>query len=265
MKIIINPLRDFEAAVILRTLYYATGLGDVEVYITRVNNLISFARYSRVPVYIIKKKVKFEKPEINDNVVILDPNAKKTLDFIPQTLVIDFLEEYKGEKYKVLGTSLLHYEAVAFVYKFFLRKRELKIDVENEIDKDLIYLAKKILEGIKDIDNYPYISPRLLVFALRHIEKKYNVLVDYKNVEIKIDNEKGEIEMKIDIEFFDRKLNKIKGDKIILKGNILEIPVIKKNRAKKYKLFIDYDKQRVYLSKSLYFDRLPEVNIKMFK
>ena len=64
--------------------------------------------------------------------------------------------------------------------------------------------------------------------------------------------------MEILVDFFDRKLNKIKEDKIILDENILEIPMFLGKEYKRFRLYIDFDKQRVYLTKNLYLDRFKE-------
>ncbi len=64
--------------------------------------------------------------------------------------------------------------------------------------------------------------------------------------------------MEILIDFFDRKLNKVKEDKIILRNNILEVPMFIGRQYRRFKLFIDYDKQRVFLTKEFYIDKFKE-------
>jgi len=270
MKIWINGAKPFEAAVIIRFLYYATGFENLNIYITnfKKSNINSLIRYSRVPVSKIKECVIFEEIP-KGNFLIVSPEGKE-IDKIDlsrwEGILIDFENKYEGEKIKGIGLDLLHYEAIAALTRIFLfnvKPPEIPRDLNEKIEKEMIYFAKKILEGIEFLDNYYFISPRLILFALRHIHKKFKVLVDETKTEIIKDNKT--LTEKIYLEFFDSKLQKFHEDFAILKNNILEIPIVRKNEIKKYKFFIDFDKKRVYLMQNFFVsEKVNKENIKDF-
>jgi len=180
--------------------------------------------------------------------------------------LIDFENKYEGKKVKGLGIKLLHYEAISVLTKIFLgNKIETKIpkDLNQEISREMIYFARKILEGIVFLDNFYFVSPRLILFALRHIHKKFKILVDELKTEIIKDNKN--IKEKIYLAFYDRKLQKFHEDIAILENNILEIPIVRKDEIKRYKFFIDFDRRRVYLTEKFFVSKeIIEENIKDF-
>jgi len=252
MIIWIKDPEPFQASVILRFLYYSTGLKDIDLYITGLKNLEPFIRYSRTPVEIIKEKVKFDIPK--GKFLIIDPNGKdiEEINTKYDGFLIDFKGETEGVKVRGIGIDLLHYEAIALFSKIFIKEEGIEME-EQEVNKDLIYFARKIIEGIMFFDNFYIISPRLIVYALRHILKKYHIIPDIGNVNIKID--RNELIEEIEIAFYDKNLNLIAKDKAILKDKELIVPVLKRKRIKKYKMYIDFDRRRIYLSKNFWIEK----------
>jgi len=242
----------FQSAVIARFLYYSTGLEGVDLYISGLKKMGSFVRYSRLPIKVIKEKIRFNIP--NGNFLIIHPKGKRLEEVDINKydgFLVDFSGMIKGDMVRSLGISLLHYEAISLFSRLFLTKQNINIDL-GEFDKDKVYFARKILEGIEFIDNHYIISPRLLLFCLRNFEKKYNILVDEEGVEIKLDDKVIE---KVYVKFYDEKLNEIEEDFIVLDGNYLEIPVIIKNKKSKFRFYIDFDNRRVFLSNNFYISK----------
>lgn len=268
MKIWINGAKPFEAAVILRFLYYATGFENLEIYITNSKNINPLIRYSRVPIEEIKSSIIFnEVPKGNFLIVSEEGEDVNSINLDEYDgILIDFKNKYEGRKVKGLGIKLLHYEAISVLTKIFLNKKletEMPKDLNQEISREVIYFARKILEGLVFLDNFYFISPRLILFALRHIHKKFKVLVDEIKTEIIKDSKN--IKEKIYLAFYDRKLRKFHEDVAILDNNILEIPIVKKDEIKRYKFFIDFDRRRVYLTEKFFVsEEVNEENIKDF-
>lgn len=250
MIIWINKPRPFEAAVIFRFLYYSTGLENTNVYLTGIKKLDSFVRYSRVPVKVIKEKIRFERPE--GNFLIIHPEGKSLEDYDLKKysgFVIDFSNSINGDKVKGLGLDMLQYEAISVFSKIFIKNNE-KIDIENnnKIEKGTIYFAKKILDGFQFLDNYYFLSPRLIYFCLKNFEKKFKILVDMEECEIILKHDK--LVENIYISFYDNKMNLIAKDVIKLEDKILRIPLIIGKTKKTIKLYIDFDKRKIYLNKN---------------
>ncbi|MEM5830295.1 MAG: hypothetical protein QXL82_02175 [Candidatus Aenigmatarchaeota archaeon] len=257
MKIWINSAKPFEAAVIVRFLYYATAFENIEIFITNFNEkfLNSFVRYSRIPISEIKNKIIFNR-EPKGKFLIIDPNGE-SLDKINindfDGFVIDFENKLEGKRVRGIGLNLLHYEAIALFSKIFLKDEKPKIE---EIEKDVkyirekTYLAKKILEGLIFLDNFYIISPRVLSLSLQHVHKKFKILIEEISSEIK--KEKNSVLEIIHLAFYNKKLEKLKEDYIVLKNNFLEIPIFNGKEIKKLKFFIDFDRRRIYISKNFY-------------
>jgi len=252
MIIWINDGEVFQSAVIARFLYYSTGLEGIDLHISGLKKMGSFVRYSRLPVKVIKEKIKFNVP--SGNFLIIHPNGKRLEEVDINKydgFLVDFSGKINGDMVRSLGISLLHYEAISLFSRLFLTKQSININLED-FNSDKIYFARKILEGIEFIDNYYIISPRLLLFCLRNFEKKYNILVDEEGTEIKLNDKVVE---KIYVKFYDRKLNEIEEDVIVLDGNYLEIPVIIKNKKSKFRFYIDFDNRRIFLSSNFYISK----------
>jgi len=268
MKILINGAKPFEAAVILRFLYYATGFENLEIYITNFKSINPLIRYSRVPIEEVRKSIIFnELPKGNFLIVSEDGEDISNINLNEYDgILIDFENKHEGKKVKGLGIKLLHYEAISVLTKIFLENKiETKIpkDLNQEISREMIYFARKILEGIIFLDNFYFVSPRLILFALRHIHKKFKILVDEIKTEIIKDNKN--IKEKIHLAFYDKKLRKFHEDVAILDNNILEIPIVKKDEIKRYKFFIDFDRRRVHLTEKFFVsEETNEENIKDF-
>ncbi len=259
MQIVLkNVQRDFQAAVILRTLYYGTGLKNTFLWIDHIRNPVSFARYSRTPIEVIRSKVKTGSPrELRGNIYVIDPDAKDSIKDVDKidTLIVDFsrkTNEYP--KVKAMGIQLLEYEAIAVIYELFIRRSKTEIpDLGNkEIPREAIYFARKIVEGIRYLDSYPLVSPRLIIFALRHLVKKHKLLIDPEKTEIKTVDPNGKLKMKIKIKYYNKALREVGEDEIILDENILEVPIWTEDDIVRVRFFIDYDRKKVYLSRNFY-------------
>ncbi|MEM5828451.1 MAG: hypothetical protein QW197_03065 [Candidatus Aenigmatarchaeota archaeon] len=257
MKIWINSAKPFEAAVITRFLYYATNFENLEIYITNFNekHLSSFVRYSRIPISEIKNRIKFnEVPK--GKFLIIDPNGENLEnininDF--DGFVIDFENKMEGKKVRGIGLNLLHYEAIAVFSKIFLKDEKPNLEElqnEKEYFKEKIYLAKKILEGLIFLDNFYIISPRLLSLSLQHLHKKFKILIEEVSSEIK--KEKNSVIEIVNLAFYNKRLEKIKEDSIVLKNNILEVPIFNGKETKRLKFLIDFDRRRIYISKDFF-------------
>jgi len=171
MIIWINDGEVFQSAVITRFLYYSTGLEGIDLYISGLKKIISFVKYSRLPVKVIKEKIKFDLP--SGNFLIIHPKGKRLEEVDINKydgFLVDFSGKIEGDMVRSLGISLLHYEAISLFSKLFLTRQNININLED-FNSDKIYFAKKILEGIEFIDNYYIISPRLLLLSLRNFER----------------------------------------------------------------------------------------------
>ena len=257
MIIWINEPEPFDAAVIVRFLYYATGFENVKVHITNIKKFRSFVNYSRIPIEEIKK---INRDIPSGKFLVIDKNGKNVDDIDINNydgFVIDFSGRIEGEKVKALGLNDLAFESIAVLSRIFIRKEnfEKKVYLDEEIEKDKYYIAKKLLEGIRNIDVYNLISPRLILFVLRNIEKRFRLLVDIEKVEIELKYNK--VVEKIYIKFYDSKLRSIDEDIVILEDNNLEIPILYGNKKKRLKFFIDFDKRIVYISKDNYISEVP--------
>jgi len=253
MIIWIKDGKAFQSAVITRFLYYSTKLEGIDLYISGLKKKSSFVRYSRLPVRVVKEKINFNIP--NGRFLIVHPKGKKLEEVDVDKydgFLVDFSGEIKGEAVRSLGISLLHYEAISLFSRLFLTRQNLDIDLEESDIKDKIYFARKILDGIEFLDNYYIVSPRSLLFCLRNFEKKYNILVDKEKTEVELGDKAIE---KIYIKFYDSKLREISDDVIILNGNYLEIPIFIRNKKKKFKFYIDFDKRTVFVSRDFYISK----------
>ncbi|MEM4959766.1 MAG: hypothetical protein QXX12_07870 [Nanopusillaceae archaeon] len=255
MIIWINKPKPFEAAIIIRFLYYSTGLENIDLFLSEIKRIDSVVRYSRVPIKIIKEKIKFDRPK--GKFLVIDPKGKSIENYDLKEysgFVIDFSKTIEGDKIRGIGLDMLHYEAISLFSKLFLKKEEETINFDiSDLEKEKIYFAKKILDGIQFVDNYYFISPRLLYFCLKNFEKRFGILVDMENSEIIF--EKDKIIEKVYVSFYDKKLNLIDRDIIQLHKNILEIPTFIGKRKKRIKFYIDFDRKRVYLNKNFYISR----------
>jgi len=257
MLVFINKPRPFQAGVILRTLYYSTFLNNIDVYINGKLDRAALVRYSRVPVYDIKTKIKFDIPVLDDNFVLVDPKADKTIDDINITnikgIIVDFSGEYKGkfDAVRGLGINLLHYEAISIIYKLFIRNLKEKLPILNNIpDRDSVYIAKKLLLFV-DTD-FP--NPKKLQYILQHVHKKWKIVVGIK--EYRLTGNLKEESVEYLVEFFDRNLRKISEAKVTYKDGLIRIPLLKKNHIEFREFFIDKNRRRVYITKEFYIDEL---------
>jgi len=253
MIIWINSGKAFQSAVITRFLYYSTGLEGIDLYVSGLKRIGSFVRYSKIPIKVIREKIRFDIP--NGDFLLVHPKGKR-LDEVDiknyDGFLVDFSGKIKGEAVRSLGVSLLHYEAISLFARLFLVDNKANINLEDDEIRDKIYFARKILDGIEFIDNYYIISPRLLLFSLKNFEKKYKILVDLERVEIELGDRLTE---RIYVKFYDYKLNKIDEDVITLEKNYLEIPVFVGKNKKRLKFYIDFDRRKVFVSNNLYISK----------
>ncbi|MEM1684519.1 MAG: hypothetical protein QXM04_02215 [Nanopusillaceae archaeon] len=261
MIIWINRPKSFEAAVITRFLYYSTGLKNIDLFLSEIRKIDSFVRYSRIPIEVIKEKIKFDKPK--GKFLIINPRGKSIENYDLSNysgFVVDFSETIEGDKVKGIGLDILHYEAISIFSKLFLKKEKNMLDFNiSGFEREKIYFARKILDGIQFLDNYHFISPRLLYFCLKNFEKNFKILVDMEDSEIVF--KKDKVIEKIYIAFYDKKLNLIDKDVIQLCENILEIPIFIGKHKKIIKFYIDFDRRRVYLNKDFYISKSVEDKI----
>jgi len=249
-------LRDgkaFQSAVITRFLYYSTGLEGIDLYVSGLKKIGPFVRYSKIPIKVIKEKVKFDIPD--GNFLLVHPKGKRLEEVDIKNydgFLVDFSGKIGGEAVRSLGISLLHYEAISLFARLFLVEKKIDIDLEGGDIRDKLYFARKILEGIEFMDNYYIISPRLLLFSLKNFEKKYGILVDLERTEIELSDKLVE---KIYIKFYDYRLNEIDKDVIVLEGNYLEIPVLIGKNKKRFRFYIDFDRRMVFVSNNLYISK----------
>ncbi|MFH7903094.1 MAG: hypothetical protein QXQ19_01325 [Candidatus Aenigmatarchaeota archaeon] len=250
MIIWINKPKPFEAAAIVRFLYYSTGLENIDLFLSEIKRIDSFVRYSKVPIEIIKEKIKFDKPE--GKFLVIDPKGRSIENYDLKEysgFVIDFSKTLEGDKVRGIGLDMLHYEAISLFSKLFLKKEKdiANFDISG-LEREKIYFAKKILDGIQFVDNYYFISPRLLYFCLKNFEKKFKILVDMENSEIVF--KKDRVMEKVYIAFYDNNLNLIERDIIELNDKILKIPIIIGKKKKILEFYIDFDERKVYLNKN---------------
>jgi len=250
-------LRDgkaFQSAVITRFLYYSTGLEGIDLYVSGLKKIGPFVRYSKIPIRVIKERVKFDIP--NGDFLLVHPKGKRLEEVDIKNydgFLVDFSGRLEGEAVRSLGISLLHYEAISlFARLFLIEKNKVEIDLKEEDIRDKLYFARKILDGIEFMDNYYIISPRLLVFSLKNFEKKYKILVDLEKTEIELSDKLVE---RIYIKFYDYKLNEIDRDIIVLEENYLEIPVLIGKNKKRFRFYIDFDRRMVSVSNNLYISK----------
>jgi len=243
--------RAFQSAVITRFLYYSTGLEGIDLYISGLKKIGPFARYSKIPIKVIKERIKFDIP--NGSFLLIHPKGKRLEEVDIKKydgFLVDFSGKVMGEAVRSLGISLLHYEAISLFARLFLvEKDKVDIDLKDEDIIDKLYFARKILDGIEFMDNYYIISPRLLLFSLKNFEKKYKILVDLERTEIELSDKLVE---KIYVRFYDYKLNELDRDVIVLEENYLEIPILVGKNKKRFKFYIDFDRRRVFVSNSFY-------------
>jgi hypothetical protein len=263
MKIILNRPNSFEAAIVLRTLYYSTYFEDVEVYIAGKVRRDQIARYSRVPIYELKEKIRWTLPVLDENTYILDPDANKSIFEVetPENLLIDFSGEFFGRFSPVRGIGLRFYpyEAVSAIYYLFVRSLRKKIpNLRNTLDKISLYLAKRFLDFLDS--DFP--NPRKLLYILQQVHKIKKMVLGLKG--FRVEGNHKTFKVTYFFEFFDRNLRKISEAKAFYSENVLRVPVFTGNSIEYREFFLDRDRQRVYITKDFYISREKEDSLGLF-
>ncbi len=291
-----HPLDEFHPAVLLRALYVATGLQNSIMYIIkrrlRVSNLV---RYSRVPVSLFREKVRIQKDVsevlslLRDHdwrIVLLSPARwrcstcqeiiQARIDFSKLAIVVD--EAGSLANLIMNDENLVHkivhfrdrplygkfsYDAVSVLYSIYIRDIPSVVKVPSQDTEELslselFYLMRHILDSCKIVDNFLILSPRTLIYALRHALQDRGILVDLAESRLSFDHVRGECTEEIVIDLYrDRTLEFLGRYTCTLRGRILEIPFVDKSgRVRLLKFYIDYERGRVYFNEKIYYERV---------
>ena len=295
-----HPEDEFYPAVVLRTLYVATGLRDVSMYIIprRRIKLDNIVRYSRVPVELFKEKIHI----VQDYITVLSQirNSDSKILIITSLPDIQFQSSLPICNYDILGTvdsrslvliidelgvltrslsedeelrkrvlcisprsryGKLAYDAIAVIYHLFVRRLTVTVEIpEQELGdldlSELFYLMRHILDSCKVIDNFLIVSPRTLVYTLRHIFLDRGVLVDLVETKLVFDHVNGSCIQEIVIDLYrSRTLEYLGRYTCTLRGRILEVPYLSRSGdVRLLKFYIDYERGRVCFSRDLCYE-----------
>ncbi len=287
-----DPSEIFYPSVILRTLYIGTGLRDVNtiLLIRRRFKLSDLARFSRVPAEHIDKMLILpaddvviqeienfspEKIVLVTDLTDIDIPQLENISELKQANKICIVIDDRGKFTRLLleNNNLRQrclrywlgifakpcYETISLLYELIIRDIPSKLYEPPEQDlsefniSELFYILSHIRDSIVNINNFLFLSPRTLVFSLRHVFLNYGYFVDLVDTQVKFDHVTGTVEEVIKIYIYDsQRLLRVWEEEIVLKDRTLELPFITKNGTlKKLKLVIDPDKRRIIVSKDL--------------
>ncbi len=291
------PEDEFYPAVILRTLYAALGLRDVAMYIIpRKRIRVDYvARYGRVPVELLKERVAIiQDPhrvlellkksslkillltsDIGLNVQSCSASLVEKLEMESTAIVIDelgILARAIAEDRELLKRVLcsisksrygkLAYDAIGVLYHVCIKKIAHKIEIpEQELGdlslSELFYLMKHVLDSCKIIDNFLVVSPRALVYTLRHMFLNRGIFLDLVETKLMFDHVRGECVEEIVVDVYrSRTLEYLGRYTCTLRGRMLEVPYIREDGSIKYlKLYIDYEHGKVYFNSKICYER----------
>ena len=288
-----DPLEIFYPSVVLRTLYIGTGLREINtiLLIRKKFKISDLARFSRVPAEYIDKMLILPADDVviqeietfNPEKIILVTNSTNNVN-IPQIenvnelkqldkmcIVIDDRGKFTNlllENENIRKKCLKYwsgvfakpcYEAISLLYELIIRDIPSKLYEPPEQDlsefniNELFYILSHIRDSIMSINNFLFLSPRTLVFSLRHVFLNYGYFIDLVDTQVKFDHVGGTVEEIIRICIYDaQRLLKIWEEEIVLRDRVLELPFITKNGTlKKLRLVIDPDKRRIIVSRDL--------------
>ncbi len=251
---IASPPTVFDAAVILRTLYTGLGVDKWRAYIVGLGSTVTprLLLESRLPISVAKQHIAMDAPDLKDTeaVAVVNPRGQPawSIEARPEMLVIDYAGFYthslqRAIHVKGLGLPLLTYEAIAVIYEFYIRRniRENNCSKAFSLDpKKGLYIARKALEALTLLDNYPVLEPNTLIYALRRVYLSEGYILDPTGYHFEINPISGKILEIIEATAYVRKrgLRKRGIVRIVFNGEELRVSDW---RGEIYRIVLDYN------------------------
>ncbi|RUM47615.1 MAG: hypothetical protein DSY37_01935 [Hyperthermus sp.] len=270
--VVASPGDPFDVALLLRTLYVGLGLDGWRMTLIshQPPDLLKLAINSRVPLMVIKRNFSCTTSPATllrsisggETVIAIDPEGDDLEEEggKPTTIIVDYkglLAGYEFKRVRGIGTRLLSYEAIAVIYGLLARMRKHKAEaqampISGDIHK-LFYIAKKIGEAIRIVDNHLLLAPSIIGYVLRKVYLAQGYVLDPLKTEIDIDHVSGKVTQSITLIAYERKgLRKVGIVVLRAHGNSV---VLEDWRGTKILLHIDRDRQKICIAPSLCYPR----------
>ncbi len=194
-----GPPDSFAAALLARTLYAMLGSRGWRLFVAGRVDRGRVLDESRVPLRVALDRVVFGEPE-GEPAACVDP-AGKPAWLLPEPhwpLLVDYTGGCQGGggggvRVRGLGLprSLLHYEAVAVLYEFLVRRRPWRPEpppgrLGASEARLAVKLARRVWDMLGDLDGYSVLKPSATVYIVRKLLRERGVVVDPEEAVIEV-------------------------------------------------------------------------------